>query len=89
MAVFSGQPGLKYKQNRLLCSTKRKAVLFIFIWDVLHDVLNFAAQYFAKRIDCVCADAFVSFQAGDLARADMVFVDQCILRDALRFHCVP
>ena len=73
---------------------KRKATegpspLLWVVGDVLHHILHPAIQYPAKHFDGVGADIFVSLDAGDLAGADVVGVDQAVLCDLLLAHGFP
>ena len=49
----------------------------------------FAAENPAKHTDGMRADAFISFQSCNLARADVVCMNQCVLRHALFAHGFP
>jgi len=63
--------------------------LLLIIGNVFHHVFDLAIQDFAEHIDGVRADAFVALQAGDLAGADAISVNQGVLRHALFTHGFP
>ena len=44
---------------------------------------------FAEDINCMSTDALVSLETRDLRRANVVFLDECVLRNALLFHGLP
>ena len=56
---------------------------------IFHNVLHAAVEDAAENIDGVGADTFVALEAGDLGGADMVFLDEGILGDALFLHKSP
>lgn len=61
----------------------------MFVFGVFHNVPHLALQNAAEGVDGVGADAFVAFQAGDLGGADVMFLNEGILRNSLFFHHVP
>ena len=63
--------------------------LFFFFGDVVGNIADVAAQDPAKCLQCVGADAFVSFEAGDLRGANMVMLDESILGNSTLFHKRP
>ena len=63
--------------------------LLLIFGYILHNVTHIAIQDPAEHLDGVGADAFVSFQAGDLSGADMVLLDEGILCDTTEFHHFP
>lgn len=62
---------------------------FFFILDVFHNVADIAMQDFTEGFDGVGADTFVSLQARDLPRADMIILNQCVLRNPSLPHDIP
>ena len=67
-------------------------ILFIMWWLVVgefHYIRNVTVQYSAEILNCVGRNRFVSLEPRYLRRADIVFVDKCILTDAPRFHGNP
>lgn len=65
-------------------------LLFLqFVRNVFHHVLHPAIQDLAEHVDGVGADEFVALQAGDLAWADVMAVNQGVLGHALFAHGFP
>lgn len=59
------------------------------IRNILHNVSNITVQNSAKHIDRMGTDAFVALEPGNLSGADVVALDEGVLRNALLFHYVP
>ena len=59
------------------------------IWNVLHDIPNFAIQYLAKYFNRMSANTLITLQSGNLTGADIVMLNQRILCDAFFFHDIP
>ena len=59
------------------------------LFQIDRDVLNFAVEDFAERIDGVGADVLIFAQTAQLPRTEMVVLEQLILRDAAFLHCLP
>ena len=60
-----------------------------FIFDIFHHIADLAFEDLAEDFDGVGADAFVSFEAGELSGADVILLDQGILSDAPFLHGFP
>ena len=52
------------------------------LFQIDRDVLDFAIEDFAERIDGVGADVLIFAQAAQLPRTEMVVLEQLVLRDA-------
>ena len=59
------------------------------IFDIFHNIPNFAVENAAEHFDRVRADAFVALEARDLRGTDAVLFDEGVLRDALFLHDLP
>ena len=57
--------------------------------DVLHNIPDLAVQNPTKTLDGVGADALISFQPGDLAWTDVVFLNEGVLADPAFLHPLP
>lgn len=64
-------------------------LLLLLVREVFHYVFHPAVEDSAKHVDGMGADKFVSLQAGDLARADAVAVNQGILGYPFFAHGFP
>ena len=74
----------------LLCQIKKSALrLTFFVLAVFHDIAHLAMENFAEYFYRVRADAFVALQPCDLPGADMILMDQRILRNAAIVHDRP
>ena len=70
-------------------SKKDSGIFLFFIFDIFHHIADLAFEDLAEDFDGVGADAFVSFEAGELSGADVILLDQGILSDAPFLHGFP
>ena len=77
------------KRENVFCLSRKKTFLLILIWDILHNIFYITVQDLTKHVNLMCTDTFVPFYSGYLPGADMIFVNQRILRNAFIFHCIP
>ncbi len=61
----------------------------IIIWDIFHNLPNFAVKDSAKHVYGMCAYTFISFQSCNLPGTDSILFDKCILRNTLFLHNDP
>ena len=83
--IFRYASAIKSQPRAVLCGSG----LVLFIIGVRHYIFNVAFEYPAKHFYRVRADAFVSFEPRDLPGADVVLLNQRILRNALFLHGFP
>ena len=62
--------------------------LFI-IFDILHYIPNFTIEDFTEHLYGMRTNALIPFQSCNLSRADVVFLNQCILGNPTLFHYIP
>mgnify|MGYP000114560079 FL=1 len=60
-----------------------------FVFQVFHDGAYRAPENAAEGLDGVGADAFVPFETGQLAGADMVIFYQRVLGNSAHFQDIP
>lgn len=76
-----------YKRQPDKSETVLQIILILSL--IFHYFFDRTIQNRTKYINGVSADAFIPFQTGDLGRADMILMDQGILRDSFSSHGFP